>query len=344
MPTKRILITGGAGFVGCNAARYLRGAELERHRSRQSLQAGHRQEPGMAARRHDLRFRACRRARPRGNRSRHGRMAGSTPSSIWRPRWPSRPPSPTPAPISPSTRSAPSTCSMRSACTARRRSSSSPRPTRSTARSRARRASCAATATPISIGRTASAKPSRSTSFRPTAARRAPPISTRSTTRESTRSPRRRSGSRASTGRASSAWRIRAGLPGSPSPSLLGRDITIFGDGKQVRDVLHVDDLLRAYEAAIRAPDKIAAEAFNVGGGPGQILSLHRSDRHARDAARPQDSRASGTTGGPATSRSTSATSASSTRLLGWKPEIGVAAGITQLIDWVAQNRAAFQR
>ncbi len=29
-------------------------------------------------------------------------------------------------------------------------------------------------------------------------------------------------------------------------------------------------------------------------------------------------------------------------RLLGWKPEIGVEAGITQLIDWVAQNRAAF--
>ena len=42
--------------------------------------------------------------------------------------------------------------------------------------------------------------------------------------------------------------------------SMLGRDITIFGDGKQVRDVLHVDDLLRAYEAAIRAPDKDRAD------------------------------------------------------------------------------------
>ena len=56
--------------------------------------------------------------------------------------------------------------------------------------------------------------------------------------------------------------------------SLLGRDITIYGDGKQVRDVLHVDDLLRAYEAAIQAPDKIAGQAFNVGGGPKHILSL----------------------------------------------------------------------
>ena len=56
--------------------------------------------------------------------------------------------------------------------------------------------------------------------------------------------------------------------------AILGRDITIFGDGKQVRDVLHVDDLLRAYEAAFRAPDKVAQQAFNVGGGPSRILSL----------------------------------------------------------------------
>ena len=56
--------------------------------------------------------------------------------------------------------------------------------------------------------------------------------------------------------------------------SLLGRDITIYGDGRQVRDVLHVEDLVRAYEAAIRSPDKVAAQAFNVGGGPSSILSL----------------------------------------------------------------------
>ena len=56
--------------------------------------------------------------------------------------------------------------------------------------------------------------------------------------------------------------------------SLLGRDITIYGDGKQVRDVLHVQDLVRAYEAAIRAPEKVAGQAFNVGGGPDHTLSL----------------------------------------------------------------------
>jgi CDP-paratose 2-epimerase len=123
--------------------------------------------------------------------------------------------------------------------------------------------------------------------------------------------------------------------------SMLGRDITIYGDGKQVRDVLHVEDLVRAYEAAIRAPEKVTAEAFNVGGGPGQVLSLldliERLERRLKrriplqwDEWRPGDQRVY----------------ISDIRkldtALSWKPEIDVATGITQLIDWVAQNRALF--
>ena len=73
-----------------------------------------------------------------------------------------------------------------------------------------RRPSCAAIGTPTSTGPTASAKASRSISCRPTGARRALQISTSLISREFTRSLPRRFGSRASTDRASSAWRIRA--------------------------------------------------------------------------------------------------------------------------------------
>ena len=123
--------------------------------------------------------------------------------------------------------------------------------------------------------------------------------------------------------------------------SLIGRDITIFGDGRQVRDVLHVEDLVRAYEAAIRAPHKIAGQAFNVGGGPGSLLSLldligMLEKRFKRkiplrwDDWRPGDQRIY-----VSDIRKLEMT-------LGWQPEIDVETGVAQLIDWVAQNRAAF--
>lgn len=123
--------------------------------------------------------------------------------------------------------------------------------------------------------------------------------------------------------------------------SRLKRNITIFGDGKQVRDVLYVDDLIRAYEAAIVAPDKVAGQAFNVGGGPRNVLSLielvgllekklGRAIPLKWDEWRPGDQRAY----------------ISDVRkletLLGWKPEVGVADGVGKLANWVAANEALF--
>ncbi len=50
--------------------------------------------------------------------------------------------------------------------------------------------------------------------------------------------------------------------------------VTIFGDGKQVRDVLFIEDLLNALELAWRHIDALSGRAFNVGGGPRNTLSL----------------------------------------------------------------------
>ncbi|MBN9259775.1 MAG: GDP-mannose 4,6-dehydratase [Hyphomicrobium sp.] len=123
--------------------------------------------------------------------------------------------------------------------------------------------------------------------------------------------------------------------------SRLGRPTTIFGDGKQVRDVLFVDDLVRAYEAAIVAPDKIAGQAFNIGGGPGQLLSLidlvdileKRLGRKIPlrfDDWRPGDQRVY------------ISDIRKLERVLGWKPEVSVADGVAQLDEWVQRNEAAF--
>jgi CDP-paratose 2-epimerase len=123
--------------------------------------------------------------------------------------------------------------------------------------------------------------------------------------------------------------------------SRLRRNITIFGDGKQVRDVLYVDDLLRAYEAAIVSPDRIAGQAFNIGGGSRHVLSLvelvellekklGRKIPLKWDDWRPGDQRVY----------------ISDIRkletVLGWKPEVGVAEGVGQLANWVQVNEQLF--
>src|SRR5437764_6219867 len=53
-----------------------------------------------------------------------------------------------------------------------------------------------------------------------------------------------------------------------------GQRFTIFGDGKQIRDALWVDDLVDAYERAWERIDSVRGEVFNVGGGPENTLSL----------------------------------------------------------------------
>jgi CDP-paratose 2-epimerase len=56
--------------------------------------------------------------------------------------------------------------------------------------------------------------------------------------------------------------------------AMQGRPITLYGDGKQVRDVLFVEDLLDAFLAARERAREVAGRAFNVGGGPMNTVSL----------------------------------------------------------------------
>lgn len=50
--------------------------------------------------------------------------------------------------------------------------------------------------------------------------------------------------------------------------------IKIYGNGKQVRDVLFVDDLLDAYAAIVRRIDQAAGQIYNIGGGPENTISV----------------------------------------------------------------------
>jgi len=84
--------------------------------------------------------------------------------------------------------------------------------------------------------------------------------------------------------------------------ALAGKPITLYGDGAQMRDILHVDDAVRAWIGAWRQMDAVAGQPFNLGGGPQNAVSLLNLIRHiesllGRDVAvrfadwRPNDQR-----------------------------------------------------
>jgi len=55
-----------------------------------------------------------------------------------------------------------------------------------------------------------------------------------------------------------------------------GEACTIYGDGKQVRDILHVADAVAAYRGLLTAIDRVGGQAFNLGGGPGNAVSINQ--------------------------------------------------------------------
>jgi CDP-paratose 2-epimerase len=54
----------------------------------------------------------------------------------------------------------------------------------------------------------------------------------------------------------------------------LGLPVTVYGNGKQVRDLLHVDDLVEVYLRAAERARQLSGRCYNVGGGPANTLSL----------------------------------------------------------------------
>jgi len=65
--------------------------------------------------------------------------------------------------------------------------------------------------------------------------------------------------------------------------ALEGKPLTIYGDGRQVRDVLYVEDLLRAFEAAYGNRERAAGQIYNIGGGQENTVSLLELMDHIAD-------------------------------------------------------------
>ncbi len=116
------------------------------------------------------------------------------------------------------------------------------------------------------------------------------------------------------------------------------RPITIYGDGKQIRDLLHVYDLLDAYDSVIQNIDKTQGQVFNLGGGSENTMAIWTEfgPRLEKLLGRPIPI-ASGDWR-PGDQKVFVADTRKAQLLLGWKPKYNVEMGIKQLFEWVSEN------
>jgi CDP-paratose 2-epimerase len=125
--------------------------------------------------------------------------------------------------------------------------------------------------------------------------------------------------------------------------SYLDRTLTIYGDGKQVRDILYVDDLLRAFELAIQNIEITQGQVYNIGGGLENAISLlelirllkralGREVRYDFDDWRPGDQRVY------------ISDISKAARDLGWTPSISKEEGVHRLLSWTQDNMDLFRK
>lgn len=119
--------------------------------------------------------------------------------------------------------------------------------------------------------------------------------------------------------------------------ALQNQAITIYGDGKQVRDILFVTDLVHAFAKARQQIDQVAGQAFNVGGGPENAISLREllaliENLHGQ---RPVTDYAETRTGDQ---RYYVSDTSRLHQTLHWQPSVGVHDGMKHLYQWLTAN------
>ena len=120
---------------------------------------------------------------------------------------------------------------------------------------------------------------------------------------------------------------------------LNGKPITIFGDGKQVRDVVHAADVVKLLEMEGKrlldsSKPSIAGEVFNVGGGYDNTISL-------LELCKKWNIKPDFGPWRPADQKVFYCDISKANKLLGWRPEITMDEGLEDLYKWTEESISA---
>ena len=125
--------------------------------------------------------------------------------------------------------------------------------------------------------------------------------------------------------------------------SILNKTISIYGDGKQVRDLLFIDDLMDAYDLMIDKVEISKGNVFNIGGGPNNTMSVWSEFGPILVDILKRPIEVQYGNWRPGDQRIYVSDIRKAKTILGWEPKTSVKAGIQKLADWVNKNQNLFQ-
>src|SRR5262249_50328517 len=125
--------------------------------------------------------------------------------------------------------------------------------------------------------------------------------------------------------------------------AVTGQPITIYGNGKQVRDVLFVDDLVRALRLAVERIDACKGQVFNIGGGPNNALAVWQEFRELLADLKGEKVPVRYGDWRPGDQPCYVSDIRKAGHYLEWTPRIDKDAGIRRLWEWVSSCDGLFQ-
>jgi CDP-paratose 2-epimerase len=124
--------------------------------------------------------------------------------------------------------------------------------------------------------------------------------------------------------------------------SVLGKPITVYGDGKQVRDVLFIEDLVRLFDTAVEKIKISRGKIYNVGGGAGNILSVWNRFGPILSRLFKKKLEVKFSDWRPGDQKVYISDIRYVKKELGWSPNVQVEDGIKKLYEWVILNKKLF--
>jgi CDP-paratose 2-epimerase len=125
---------------------------------------------------------------------------------------------------------------------------------------------------------------------------------------------------------------------------LSGKQISIYGNGKQVRDVLFVDDLLDFYDLCVENIETTAGKVYNIGGGSENKISIWKEFSPILEELLQKEISVNWGDWRPGDQKIYVSDIQKASTDLGWRPKITPKVGITKLYNWVNDNLDIFRQ